>query len=160
MVTFNSHMDWSDPPQTRETEDYTRCPDWTGKLLHRPWSVSSASATPGATVCGDIPFKKDKDLVWDQLLSWQQVSRGFTSSLSSGELSEEKALPGVGLSDPCLMLIPFAPLPAPSKRLKDPPQPHGTAADPGMFPAPLLGGLGGSRALPVCGTAAAAASSA
>ncbi|RLV63553.1 hypothetical protein DV515_00018131 [Chloebia gouldiae] len=60
--------------QTCETEDYTWCPDWMGKRLHRPWSVSSASATPGATVCGDIPFKKDKDLVWDRLLSWQQDS--------------------------------------------------------------------------------------
>ncbi|RLV63117.1 hypothetical protein DV515_00018600, partial [Chloebia gouldiae] len=38
--------------------------------------------------------------------------------------------------------MPFAPLPAPSKRPKDPPQPHGTAADPGTFPAPLLGGPG------------------
>ncbi|XP_053789675.1 serine/threonine-protein kinase pim-1-like [Vidua chalybeata] len=57
-------------------EDYTRCPDWTGKRLHRPWSTSSASATPGATACGDIPFKKDEALVWDRLLSWQQVCRG------------------------------------------------------------------------------------
>ncbi|KAF4792190.1 hypothetical protein TURU_123389 [Turdus rufiventris] len=33
---------------------------------------------PGvATVYGDIPFKKDEDLMWDRLLSWQQVSRGY-----------------------------------------------------------------------------------
>ncbi|XP_059347145.1 LOW QUALITY PROTEIN: serine/threonine-protein kinase pim-1-like [Ammospiza nelsoni] len=37
-------------------EDNTWCPDRTGKSLQRPWSASSASATPGATVCRDSPF--------------------------------------------------------------------------------------------------------
>ncbi|XP_054146604.1 serine/threonine-protein kinase pim-3-like [Melozone crissalis] len=57
-------------------EDYTWCPDRTGKRLQHPWSASSASATPGATVCRDSPFQKDEDLVRDRLLSWQQLSRG------------------------------------------------------------------------------------
>ncbi|XP_054142364.1 serine/threonine-protein kinase pim-3-like [Melozone crissalis] len=57
-------------------DDYTWCPDRTGKRLQHPWSTSSASATPGATVCRDSPFQKDEDLVHDQLLSWQQLSRG------------------------------------------------------------------------------------
>ncbi|XP_054149504.1 serine/threonine-protein kinase pim-3-like [Melozone crissalis] len=57
-------------------EDYTWCPDPTGKRLQHPWSTSSASATPGATVCRDSPFQKDEDLVRDRLLSWQQLSRG------------------------------------------------------------------------------------
>ncbi|XP_072777127.1 uncharacterized protein [Taeniopygia guttata] len=97
-------------PLAAKLEDYTWCPD-------HPWSVSSASATLGVTVCGDIPLKKDEDLVRYRLLSWQQVCRGFTSLLSSEELSEEKTLPGVGLPDPCLILIPFAPsLPHPRDR--------------------------------------------
>lgn len=88
-------------------------------------------------------------------------SAGFTSSLSSEELSEEKTLPGMGLPDPCLILIPSAPLPAPSKRPKDPPQPHGPAADPSTFPTPLLGGPGRLQSPPCvrdscCSTAAPA----
>ncbi|XP_036261959.1 uncharacterized protein LOC118701445 [Molothrus ater] len=46
-----------------------------GKRLQCPWSASSASAAPGATVCRDSPFQKEEDLVWDRLLSWQQLSR-------------------------------------------------------------------------------------
>ncbi|KAL9863576.1 uncharacterized protein GJ701_001702 isoform 2-T2 [Geothlypis trichas] len=53
------------------TEDCTWCSDQTGKHLNCLWSTSSASAA----LVGGTPFKKDKDLVWDQLLSWQQVSR-------------------------------------------------------------------------------------
>lgn len=30
----------------------------------------------GATVCRDTALRTDEDLVWDQLLSWQQVSGG------------------------------------------------------------------------------------
>ncbi|XP_077047428.1 serine/threonine-protein kinase pim-3-like [Agelaius phoeniceus] len=59
-----------------QLEDYTWYPDRTGKRLQRPWSTSSASAAPGATVCRDSPFQKDEDLVWDRLLSWQQLCRG------------------------------------------------------------------------------------
>ncbi|XP_053789679.1 zinc finger protein with KRAB and SCAN domains 1-like [Vidua chalybeata] len=86
-------MEWSDPPQARETvtgcEDYTWCPDRMGKRLHRPWSTSSASASPGATACRDIPFKKDEDLVRDRLLSWQQVCRGGWSQSSELVVPEQ-----------------------------------------------------------------------